>query len=252
LDKALELAAGSGYRGVEIWGRPPHTPEVFDQAYWQKVRERLDAFSLEISMFGSYVNPSWQDYDDKLSSALRICGLLGARIMRVWAGSAEPKDASEELWKHVTKAYREMSKKAADHGLTLAIEMHRGTLCVSPEGSLRLLEQVGASNLRLNYQIADPANPDIEGDVAKVGQYIVNIHAQNYLPSVDGDGRYELCLIEEGVIDYRRLLELLEPYGFDGYIEAEFLKGEHTSEKAMLESLKRDAEYLLEITRPSS
>ena len=244
LHKALDLSAQAGFEGVEIWGRPPHTPEVFERQYWEIVREKLQELELGISMFGSYINPAWQDYKEKVSISLLASKVLGAKMLRVWAGNAEPKDASEDLWQHTIKAYKDLCKKAADQGLSLAIEMHPGTLCVSPEGSLRMLDEVGASNLKLNYQVAYPAHADLEHDIALAGPHIVNVHAQNFNPSEEEDGKYELSLIEEGVIDYRRLLELLQPHGFDGYVEVEFLKGEFTSEETMLDSLKQDAAYL--------
>ncbi|MGC8862060.1 MAG: hypothetical protein ACP5R5_04695, partial [Armatimonadota bacterium] len=54
---AIDLAAQAGFAGVEIWGKPPHTPEEFDEEHILKVRDRVRANGLKVSMFGSYARP---------------------------------------------------------------------------------------------------------------------------------------------------------------------------------------------------
>ena len=81
-----------------------------------------------------------------------------------------------------------------------------------------------------------------------IGDHVVNVHAQNRAPSALEEGKTELSWIEEGLIDYDHVLALLAKHGFDGYVEAEFLKGESLGEAAMLESLRKDAEYLRALT----
>lgn len=247
LFKALDLAKEAGFQGVEIWGRPEHTPEAFSEDYWLKVKDKLSETELEVSNFGSYVNPAWGDYDQKREDAFKISAIIGAKMMRVWCGNKEPKDADEGLWQRMIDAYKDLSKASEDRGITLAIEMHGGTLCVNPEGALRMVESVDSPALRLNYQIQDPVHPNIEHDISVVGPYIVNIHAQNYQPSKDDPSKNELVPIEDGCTDYLKVLKLLKPYGFNGYIEVEFLAGEFVSEEVQMESLHKDAAYLRKI-----
>jgi sugar phosphate isomerase/epimerase len=245
---ALDLAAEAGFSGVELWGKPPHTPEEFDEDHLRHVRDRARANGLKIHMFGSYVRPVLPDFAQKSDDALRTAKVLGARKIRVWAGNREPHEADDELWTHVTGSLREFALRAEDQGVTLAVEMHSGTLAATAEGSLRLIEMVGAPNFRLNFQAPDFANPDTDRVVELVGDYVVNVHAQNYRPSAIDKEKLELSRISEGTIDYDHLLGLLAGHGFDGYVEVEFLKGENVGEQIMLESLKKDAAYLREIT----
>jgi len=127
------------------------------------------------------------------------------------------------------------------------METHADTLCFTPEGCLRLIEMANAPNLKLNYQVGDFANPDLERVIGLIGDHVVNVHAQNFRPSCCEEGKMNRTLIEEGVVDYDKALSLLGEHGFNGYVEAEFLKGENVSEDAMLDSLKRDAAYLKEL-----
>jgi sugar phosphate isomerase/epimerase len=244
---SLDLAAEVGLSGVELWGKPPHTPEEFDEDYLRRVRDRARSNGLKVHMFGSYVRPVLPDFAEKSESALKAAKILGARRIRVWAGNKEPKEADAELWTLVSDSLREFALRAEDQGMTLAVEMHGGTLAATPEGSLRLLETVAAPNLKLNFQVVDYADPDLDRTVAMIGDHVVNVHAQNYRPSSIDKDKMELCLISEGVVDYDHLAALLVSRGFKGFFEVEFLKGENISEQIMLESLKKDAAYLTEL-----
>jgi len=247
--KAIDLAAEAGFAGVEIWGKPPHTPDQFDEDHTRKILDRLRENRLEVSMFGSYVNPCSPDYEQKKEDALKIARIIDARIIRVWAGNKEPHEAPDELWGHVASALHEYALRAGEYGIELAMEMHGGTLCFTPEGALRIIEEAGSPYLKLNYQVANPSVPEYERVIAMVGDHVINVHAQNYRPWAEDPSKMELCLVEEGQVNYAEVLRLLSKHGFDGFVEVEFLKGEFAeSEEVMLDSLMRDAAYLSRLT----
>lgn len=244
---ALDLAAEAGFVGVELWGKPPHSPEEFNEDYYRRVRDRARSNGLKVHMFGSYVRPPMPDSQQKSEDALKAARILGARKIRVWAGNSEPKDADDDTWQQVSRFLHEFALRAEDEGMTLAAETHAGTLAATPEGAMRLIELVAAPSLKLNFQVVDPNEPDLDRVIGLLGDHVVNVHAQNYRPSALDKGKMELCCISEGVIDYDHLASLLADKGFKGFIEAEFLKGENVSEQMMIESLKRDAAYLNEL-----
>lgn len=241
---ALDLAGEVGLSGVELWGKPPHTPEEYDEDHLRHVRDRARSNGLNVHMFGSYARPELPDFRHKCGEAIAAAKRLGARKIRAWAGSKDPDQADQELWDIVTGGLREFALRAEAEGITLAVETHGGSLASTPDGALRLLELVGAPNLKLNYQMVDFHNPDFERAISLIGEHIVNVHAQNYRPSSVDAEKMDLCGISEGVVDYDYLTSLLVQKGFKGYIEIEFLKGEHVSEQIMLDSLKSDAAYL--------
>ena len=72
-----------------------------------------------------------------------------------------------------------------------------------------------------------------------VGAHVVNVHAQNRRPSCLEEGKMELSWISEGLVDYSRVLSLLKSHGFDGYVEAEFLKGD-TTPSGILATVSQD------------
>jgi sugar phosphate isomerase/epimerase len=244
---ALDLAAEAGFAGIELWGKPPHTPEEFDEDHMRHVRDRARSNGLKVHMFGSYARPVLPDFQQKSEDALKAAKILGARRIRTWAGNKEPHEADDELWDAVARSLREFALRAEDEGVTLAVEMHGGTLAATPEGAMRLIELVDAPSLKLNFQVVDYRDPDLDRAVEMVGDYVVNVHAQNYRPSALDPEKMELCRIAEGVVDYDHLAGLLAQHGFKGFIEVEFLKGEDVSEQIAFESLKKDAAYLTEL-----
>jgi sugar phosphate isomerase/epimerase len=247
ISTALDIAGQAGFSGVEIWGKPPHTPDEFDEDHTRRVRDRARANGLKIPIFGSYANPSWPEFSQKSSDAIKIALILGAKIIRVWAGNKEPHQADEQDWRYVAASLREFALRAEYEGLQLAIEMHSATLCHTPEGSVKMLEMADTPNLKLNYQVADFANPNVDHDIAMVGDNVVMVHAQNFAPSSYKPGEMVRTLVQDGTVDYERVLSLLSEHNFHGYVNVEFLKDEEISEVAMLESLKKDAAYLSEL-----
>ncbi|MCE5197935.1 MAG: sugar phosphate isomerase/epimerase family protein [Armatimonadota bacterium] len=245
---ALDLAAETGFMGVEISARPPHMPDEFDEYHTKLVRERLCSNHLAVPMVGSYARPCLPDFEQKSADAIKIAKILGARVIRIWAGNREPYEASPEFRDLVVKSIREFALRAEYAGMSLAVEMHAGTLCSIPEGVLRLIEQANVPNIKVNFQVVNFLEPDLDRYIGMLGDYVVNVHAQNYKPSSVQPGKLETCWIEDGLVDYDHLLSLLSQHSFDGYVEAEFLKGEHLCECSMLESLKRDANYLRKLT----
>jgi sugar phosphate isomerase/epimerase len=250
--EAIDLAADAGFEVIEVWGRAPHTPDAYDEQYTVAVRDRIRDGGMEPAVFGSYANSAGADFHDKALMALKVAQTLGAPIIRVWAGDREPHLAVDEDWTRNAENLKWMAERAIDKGITLAMEMHCGTLAFTPEGVLRLIETAKADNLKLNYQVADPGQPDLERTVALVGEHSVMVHAQNFVRAHEGSAHpWERSLVEDGTADYRQLLKLLKPYGFDGPVEVEFLKGDSDREQ-MMAAMKADAEFLRRIISEAS
>ena len=250
--EAIDLAAQAGFEGLEIWGRAPHTPDVFDEKHTLAIRERILAHGMEPAIFGSYVDSASADFRERAVTALKISETLGSGIVRVWAGDKEPSAATDDDWSNNAANLKWMAQRAADKGMMLAMEMHGGTLALTPEGTLRLLQLAKVDNLKLNYQVNDVGDYDLDGSVALVGQHVVMVHAQNCVRTPEGIAHeWERSLIEDGLVNYRRLLKLLRQYGFDGYVEVEFLKGD-PDRNQMLQAMKKDAAFLRKITAEAS
>jgi sugar phosphate isomerase/epimerase len=114
---------------------------------------------------------------------------------------------------------------AALMDITVAVEMHDDTLADTADSALRLLQDVGARNLGVNYQVArSPNAEDAHARLRAVLPYVVHLHAQNHRPSRRSlDGRTELAPLSRGLVDYRAIVRALHGAGYRGFVHIEFV-----------------------------
>jgi sugar phosphate isomerase/epimerase len=241
LEKVLDIAAEYGFDGVEVWGKAPHIPDEYDEKYVKAIPGTAQDRGLEIISFGSYVNPLMEDYEKHWNMAFRIASDLGTKVMRVWSGGGSSKDTTPENKAAIISRFRAMSKKAEQQGIILATEMHGGHFTDTAETILELISAVGHPNFRTYYQPRlgqDAADPYEAARM--IGEYVVNVHAQNV--KLSDDGKMSSCQIADGVVDYGRVVQILKSKGFDGCLEVEFVYGEDK-----MAALKQDRDFLAKL-----
>jgi L-ribulose-5-phosphate 3-epimerase len=142
-------------------------------------------------------------------------------------GAGQPADARE--YGIVVDHLRRLGDVAAENGMTLALETHKGPT-QNAEAMLVLMTAVGHSNIRLNFDTGNiayynqGADPCVE--LESVKHLVCNVHLKDnrggfeewYFPAV-GDG---------GAVDFRRVREILDSVGFAGpyTVEIEGIGGE--------------------------
>ena len=234
LEEVLDLACAVGFPAVELWGKEPHMGEEFDGKRAREVSRMLAERGLALSVFGSYLELGVEGQMEKAGPVLETAAALGAPIVRVWAGNTASAEAGEKDWSACLRDCERACRAAEPFGLVLAVEMHNGSLADMASAALRVVEEVGAPGLKLNFQVSYP--PDEEDPyerVRKVAPWVVNVHTQNFIR--DDEGAWKWCLMEEGCVDYRKIFPVLEEAGFDGYFEVEFVKEPAGSKRQFLE-----------------
>lgn len=248
LDYALHLARKLGFDGVEVWGREPHVPEKFDENRMRATRKLLDSLGVVPHVLGSYLTfgRTRTDGDLQLSDTLHVARWLKTQIIRVWASDVSSRDASPELWQRTVREAQEACDRAAKLDMTLVVEMHAGTLADTTESALRLVEDVGKDNFRLNFQVCAHDNGERPEDRLRATlPWVAHVHAQNYrrLAALEGDP-VQRAPLSAGVIDYRVLVYMLREFGYQGCIAVEFAYDE-TGDKEKV--LGEDLAFLREI-----
>ncbi len=243
LVEVLDLAKKTGFDGVEIWGEEPHTLYPFDKKKIENISQMVKERGLSISMFGSYISPSMKNFKEKAKESLKITHTLGAPLMRVWAGNKGSKEADKENWKVCIEGFKWLSQEAKKYNITLAIEMHEGTLADLGKSALNLIEKVGEDNLKANFQVNFTLQKDDPMERLKlVSPYIVNCHLQNFKNfQKDKNSFTERSLLKEGIVNYKEIISFLKGKDFKGYLEVEFEKDPKE------ENLKKDYEFLKEL-----
>jgi len=240
VEQVLDLARDKGLDGVEIWGKEPHLSETYDGARVARLQKAVEQRGLVVSAFGSYVNPLMEDFEAQSQAALDIAVGLGTPIVRIWSGGGASKDVTDDVYAQVVARLREWCPRAEERELTLAFEFHDNSITDNAHSIVKLIEDVACPALRTYYQPSRREGADDPYESAElVGPFVVNVHAQNWAP--DQTGR---SLIEEGEVDYGRVVQILKKHGFDGYLEIEFV---NEDDKAA--ALAADASFLRRLTR---
>ncbi|MCZ6677117.1 MAG: sugar phosphate isomerase/epimerase [Candidatus Poribacteria bacterium] len=234
LEAVIDIAADYGFDGVELWGKPPHMPSEYDADAVKKIRDMVLRKGLEISAFGSYVNPLMAWHQRHLEDALKIAQGLGTDLVRIWSGGGPSKSLHPDEKRLITFRLIPLAQWAQFRRLTLGLEMHNNNLTDSVASILELIEEVKLPSLKTYYQPTFRPDADDPHEAAtKLAPHIVNVHAQN------ADANGQACAIADGVVDYGKVLEVLAQRGYDGYVEVEFVHGEDK-----LAALQRDRDYL--------
>lgn len=152
--EVLEAAARAGLRTVE-WGGDVHVPPG-DLRTASEVAARTADTGLRTVSYGSYVVLGHTEPDDALATAVA----LGAPLVRVWAGKSGSRQASPDDRRRVVSAAQRMADAAADHGIAIATEFHRGTLTDTVASTLELLEDTERPNVLTHWQPPVGANDD--------------------------------------------------------------------------------------------
>jgi L-ribulose-5-phosphate 3-epimerase len=142
-------------------------------------------------------------------------------------GAGQPQDAAERA--DVIANLRRLGDTAAENGITLALETHKGPT-QNADAMLATMKEVDHPHVRLNFDTGNIAyyNKDVNpcDELERVKHLVKNVHLKDnrggledwYFPAV-GDG---------GAVDFVRVRRILDDVGFEGpyTIEIEGIAGE--------------------------
>ena len=234
LEEVIDIAADHGFDGIELWGKPPHLPVDYGENYAQNVKEMAQRKGLEISAFGSYVNPLMQLHQKHFEEAFKIARDLGTDLVRIWSGGGASKSIAPADRRLILFRLVSITQWANFRNIRIALEMHNNQYTDSVATILETIEEVKLPALKTYYQpIARSDADEPHAAAEKLAPHIANVHAQNF------DESGQACPIADGVVDYTRIVETLKNAGYNGYLEVEFVHGDNK-----LEALQRDRDYL--------
>lgn len=211
---AAEVARRAADAGLEVieWGADVHAPAGEPDTV-RAVREATDRYGMACCSYGSYFRATPGELAG-FPAVARAAVLLGAPRIRVWAGATGSRSARPEERRETVSCLREAARIAADHGLGLAPEFHGGTLTDTVASTARLLDEVGADNVRTYWQppLDTPGEEALAG-LASLADRVCAVHAfswwpgNNRLPLAD---RSDLWTAALGLLDGRGVEALLE------------------------------------------
>lgn len=245
LEVALDAAARMGFESVELWGREPHVPEVYDESRVKAIRGMLEERGLVARVLGSYLylgrtNP--KDDTVNLADTLHTAHGLRLPLVRVWASDVGSAKATEEIWEQTISEAQLACDRAAKMNVTFVVEMHDDTLADTAQSALRLMQAVDRENFKLNFQISTTSGEDHLQRLEAVLPYVAHVHCQNFVPhGHDEARRYVRVPLQAGEAKYEVLVGRLREAGYEGLLAIEFAADEGEQKE---NSLRHDREFL--------
>ena len=220
-DVILRRAADVGYDGVEMWFN--HVSECSPDEL-RHLRQIATETGISIPVLSPYfiLTRGEKEMNETLETAracIEAATQLGCKKIRVFtdvAGDGIGSDvATEQQWAQAVEGLRTIT--AMDRSLTFVVETHEHTLADTVPAATRLLTEVGAPNLKINFQ----ANTEFRAmgllnAFDQLADQVDHMHLQQLKNGLPVD------LPDSGDIDYTELLTHVRQSGYDPTIAVEY------------------------------
>ncbi|WP_431880317.1 sugar phosphate isomerase/epimerase family protein [Micromonospora marina] len=180
--EVVALARAAGLAGIE-WGGDVHVPPG-DDGTARRVADLTADAGLAVSGYGSYYRLGHSATEGLAPEAVvRTAGLLGAPVIRVWAGRRPSIEADDAYRAGVVEDARRVADLAGAAGLTVAFEYHRNTLTDTRDSTARLLDALVGLPVRTLWQ-PQPERDRAENlaDLRAVLPHLADLHVFAWTP----------------------------------------------------------------------
>ena len=162
-----------------------------------------------------------EEFRAEVAWAIEAAATLGCDRLHAMAGLRLPEVPSEEQWATFVANARYAGEAFAAHGLTLLVEPlndrdNPGYFLVGSAMGLRLVDEVGLPNVRLQYDLYHMQRG--EGELART--IAGALDRIGHIQIADNPGRHQPGT---GEINYRFLLPYLDRIGYEGYVSLEYM-----------------------------
>lgn len=236
----IARAGRLGYASVMLMGKRPHiSPLDATPALLRSLKSALSAANVSCDVIAGYTNlaqdgpaevPGIEFQIAYVGSLVRIATELGARIVRIFTAYEAIGQNPQTQWDCVVGAVREMCDRAADAGVTIAIQNHHD-VGLHTDSLLELLREIDRPNCKLGF---DAWSPALRGeslyDVARraaphtaitTNADYIRVPRYQYRPALVNYERQSPDWVRavpfgSGSIDYAAFFKGLRDGGFDG------------------------------------
>lgn len=239
VEEIIELVKVANLRSIE-WGGDIHVPHGDIQTA-KSVRDLTLNAGLEIHSYGSYYKAGSSEAAGlSFQSVLASAEALGAKTIRVWAGTQNYNPADTENIDTVIKDINRIATMAFDKEISISLEYHGGTLTNSNEGAYAVDKLCTHPNLFFYWQPTVGYSDELCLDaMTLLKKRITNVHVFHWNRLADGTVDRRPFL--EGKARWASFLKVANEWGRPTCAYLEFAKNDST------EQFLEDAKTLLSI-----
>jgi len=201
----------------------------FDKAFFADLKQKLDDYKFDRVYAWGHPNglergKNQAAYDDMVNQ-IPNARLIGADIMRVVGGSNmfrhEPRGPQVEA---LGKLFKEAMKIADDYEVKLAIENH---IDYTGDEIMQILELVDNENFGVNFDTGNFLRllDDPIAAMEKLAPYVFSTHIKDLMPNPCASPAdwffFSGVPVGRGLIDNRKLAELLHKANYNGFLAVE-------------------------------
>jgi sugar phosphate isomerase/epimerase len=217
LEEALNGIAEAGFKAVELTAVPRVAEHVRLDSSPRAVVRRCEAFGLEAISLSAHADLTTAAGLAHTASAVRWAADGGIAIVNGAVGGSWTDAEGESAF---MRNIRRLADEARNAGVIVALEID-GEMMGSGEISLRLIERIGLPEIRVNYDTANcefAAGVRAVDDLAAILPYVAHVHLKD---TAGGKDVWDFPALGEGVVDFVRVLEILEEGEYRGPISVE-------------------------------
>jgi len=222
---ALQVLADSGIVRADLWGREPHFPEDAGAEEVAAIHAGAERIGVAIANLGTYPGAAFASDDPaereaevaRMFATIDAAARLGCRSIRVMPG----RDEDPATIERIAPLLAESADHAAEAGVLLGMENHRGSIAGNPEHAAELCEAVGSPWFGVLYEPCNllHAGVDYREAFNEFAEWIVHVHVKDGRRTDDG---FERTHLGEGEVDPAWVVAALEGIGYDGDYALEY------------------------------
>jgi len=277
LERVIDKAAEFGAEGVMIMAKRPHA-SVLDMTRprLSQLKARMDDQGVAAAVIAGYTdlgagwdfpdNPYYEKELLYVDALVEMASALGAGLVRVFTAFERAGDPFTKVHERMVRFLREAADRAADRGVTLAVQNHHDH-AVHHLSLKDLILKVDRPNCRAAFdawavwqQGEDLAAAGAElatlTALTTVADYRTRPRFSYSPPLISYERRqpnFQMVAMGEGEIDYRAFLGALSRGGYDGWVAFEmcapFLRG--GAEAVLDDVARRSIAHLRQLIAPA-
>ncbi len=233
-EEKIKKVKNLGFPAFEFWG--------WKNKDIEKIKKAKEENGLTLATFCFEPNGVLTTDEVKIEEIIKgaietakIAKILDCKKLILTTGNIVYGESNEVTRRRIIKKLKEIVKIAEEEDLILLLEPlnpivnHKGYFLAKTIEAIDILEEINSQNLKILYDIyhQQVTEGNIISTIQKYIDYIGHFHTAGV------PGRHELI---GGELDYRRIFEIIDKTGYNGFIGLEFSPTK-TDDEALKETL---------------